>query len=416
MDHVAISERDVFVLDALGLNADLAGLSPTAPKHAVLHGDLLDRLLVVVDRFDRDRIVKGTDKAVFDGYVVGVYNVDSVGVVSPMSDDLDVINLDVAAPKHGKHPGGGIEENDVGNVDILALVDAEASLGKGCVAVLQEARLVGVVEYAAAEDLDILYPLGKDRAENDRLAVDVDGIVISQIDHTGEMHSGTKIDRCILCLWVFLDGIKKDMKHVVRVAKLKHVAAVIGKGENDLSVAHFCFYVFGKRSDQSAFKALLSLDAKLDCFIRRKRDEACLLALIKVSLKAGPRSVKGNSGNTAGLHLAWQSVDCDIKIGVDCLIGYLCAVGGVLSDPGLCEGDVKAVVARIAHFWYFNHIAFPFHRVWYGYYIKGILHCQVVLENKKEKRADRNLSSFDVQLVLNYLPKYLSKRPWKALP
>ena len=359
VDHVAISEGDVFVLNALGLNADLAGLAPAAPKHAVLDGDLLDRLLVIVDRFEGDRIVKGADKAVFDGYVVGVYNVDSVGVVSPMSDDLDVVDVDVAAPKHRHYPGRGVEENDVGDVDVLTLVDAEAALGKGGVAVLQEARLVGVVEHAAAKDLDVADTLGKERAEHDRVAVDVDGIVIAQVDHTGEMHSGAEIDRCVLRLGVFLNGVEKDMKHMVGVAEFKHVAAVVGKRENDLSVPQLGLDVFGKRTDQGTVKALLSLDAKLDRLIGGKRDEACLLALIKGSLEAGPGSVKGKGGNTAGSHLRGHAVDRYLKIGVDRLVGDLRAVGGVFSDSGLRDVSGKSV-AGIAYFGNFNHIAFPF--------------------------------------------------------
>jgi hypothetical protein len=89
---IAVSESDIFAFSAGGFETELAASAPIAPKYTVFYQDVFAvRMDVAVNAFDADRVVEGMYKGVFYGDILAVYNIDAVGIVAPLTENLDVI-------------------------------------------------------------------------------------------------------------------------------------------------------------------------------------------------------------------------------------------------------------------------------------------------------------------------------------
>ena len=61
---------------------------------------------VLRNSFDYYRIVKGMNKRIFYSNILRVDRIDAVGVVSPLTENLDTVNNDVKAMEKIKAPNG----------------------------------------------------------------------------------------------------------------------------------------------------------------------------------------------------------------------------------------------------------------------------------------------------------------------
>ena len=240
-DKIASLKADISVFGRIGLNAYLAVHSPAAPHYAIFNMNIFDWVGVIIYRFYRDRIVEGADKAIFDIYVTCVGNINSVGIVSPMSYKLYVINIDAVAIKEGQDPSARICKDDVLDRYVLAIIETESSFGIRLVAILHYSFLGGVVYRAASVYADILATLGIKRAEHNRVFVNIHAIVIAKGYRSREMYSLSEIVGCALGV-VSLGRFVEDVERVVLTCAFQDVALMLGESKFCNVSVHFHLY------------------------------------------------------------------------------------------------------------------------------------------------------------------------------
>jgi hypothetical protein len=97
--EIAALKADISVFGSVCLNSDLAIHSPSAPHYAIFNVNIFNRMLITVNRLDSDSIVKGADKGILYLHTACVGNIDTVGIVSPMSNQFYVVDLYAIAIK-----------------------------------------------------------------------------------------------------------------------------------------------------------------------------------------------------------------------------------------------------------------------------------------------------------------------------
>ena len=96
--YITVGKGYVVITPAGGFHSYLTRLAPIAPQYAVVNRDIfIVGKCISVDSLDGDGIVEGMDKGICYADVTAVYNVDPIGIVSPLTKHLDAINGHVEA-------------------------------------------------------------------------------------------------------------------------------------------------------------------------------------------------------------------------------------------------------------------------------------------------------------------------------
>lgn len=109
-DRIAVDDMNVLKADirnggCAGLRTNLHGTSPIAPQHAVFGIDVAHRKRGVSGKtFDDNAVVVVAQVAVAQHGVGAVGEVAAVGVVTPHTDELDVVNSHVGAACKMRRP------------------------------------------------------------------------------------------------------------------------------------------------------------------------------------------------------------------------------------------------------------------------------------------------------------------------
>ena len=173
-NDVAVSESYVLKFTACRFKSKLTGPAPFTAQNTVFHENVgCACLQESVYSLNDYRIVKGMDEGVFNTYALTVYNVYSVGVISPFTEDLDAVYLDVKAMEDVYAPDSRICESDTLYFYISTVVKLYVSRGKGHIAMLKNSFLCGVVKYSVTENVYIFSVFSKDISKDERVRVNV---------------------------------------------------------------------------------------------------------------------------------------------------------------------------------------------------------------------------------------------------
>lgn len=212
---------DVFVNDAGDAGGFVTGPyfkspAPVAPDDAVGDTHVVQGCVLAkhVRATGNDAIVKRADEALGYADVAGGADVDAIGVVAPLSNDLDVVDADVAAAVADVGgPERGVAENDAvdgqviagdggdvaGVVEVFAR-DAEGeSSGKDFAAGLCRIGLLPAkersgIENPATDDADIVGVTHKNGSMDDSTFGDMNSLAGSRENESGMMDSGSEVD------------------------------------------------------------------------------------------------------------------------------------------------------------------------------------------------------------------------------
>ena len=89
----------------------------------MLYGDIPVAFVgIPIEALDCHRIVEGVYEAVFYGNPLTVYHVNSVGVVPPLTENVDSVDGYVKAVEQVNAPKGGVGESYAFQVKVFAIV------------------------------------------------------------------------------------------------------------------------------------------------------------------------------------------------------------------------------------------------------------------------------------------------------
>src|ERR1039458_2408223 len=133
-----------------GFSADLQRSSPVAPQHQIAGANVPRRpftevFLPPLQPFEHDRVVEGTNEGISDGHILGVAQINAIGVVAPEADQLDTGNRHVPAAGGGEAPSVRVAQDHAVNLDVRTVGQPDRS------ATLAARKLAGVND-AAPED------------------------------------------------------------------------------------------------------------------------------------------------------------------------------------------------------------------------------------------------------------------------
>jgi hypothetical protein len=238
VNEIAIAEFDVFHSGRACLGTDLKASAPIAPDNATLRKNIgYGKLIVHLQALNYDAIVKVAQITVSDNGVLTVREITAVGVVSPHSDKLDVVNSDVSAGGKMHAPNAGVDYRDALDLHVFTVKKTDRTARASSI-------YVSVVEYAVSQHTDVFLSVSSDRAAYDCSAVNVDGGVIIKRDRfTHSVNACPKIDylSVILVDIELLFGIYEYCQNVVLIVKFDRILTNTGQSDGYLAIFSLWF-------------------------------------------------------------------------------------------------------------------------------------------------------------------------------
>ena len=140
MDEITASEGNVADFFGSRFRANLEALAPIIPNYAVFHYNVFENVIglsvsihrlvncrlyvtvvIAVEALDTDRIVKGTDKAIRNMNVHTVVHINSVGIVSPATNDFYVFYPEIFATNRANIINQRVANGDTVDYNVLAV-------------------------------------------------------------------------------------------------------------------------------------------------------------------------------------------------------------------------------------------------------------------------------------------------------
>ena len=247
VNEVAIAEFDIFHPRRARLGSDLEASAPVAPDNAILRENIgHGQKRILSQTLYNYTIVEIAQITVSYHNVLTVREITAVGVVSPHSDKLDVVNGNIPAARKVHAPGAGIDDGDALDSHVL-------TMGKINGTSRMSSLDVSVVEYTVAENLYILLSDCRDRAVDDGAAVDINGsVIVKSYPFTHTVNALAEVYHLVIVLVYpkFLLGINEDGEDMVLVVKFYGILTRTGQSDGYLAAYNFWLDRLGERTDR----------------------------------------------------------------------------------------------------------------------------------------------------------------------
>lgn len=325
-DHLAMAENDVVHPLGARFHADVQGVAPVVPDHAVFHEDVRAVVAEIDIALDAHGIVVRAQKTAGNARVRGVVHIDAVGIVPPVADEFDVFHIKIAARERGDVVDQRIADHDSLDAHVVAADELHGVLALGVEAV--GIRIIGldfahdllfaaaVIEDAAAADADIIRVFGMKPAVHHRGFVDVYRLPAVQLHDADVVKPRPEVQNVLpfRFLRVFLRYVAEKMDRVPVTARHEHAAARLFGHEADLVPADGKHFPRRARFEHGALYGIFPFDDDLRVLVRLETDEIREIALVFRTLMPRPAAVDGIGGNVRRLHGRGLSADGDADL------------------------------------------------------------------------------------------------------
>ena len=317
-DDVDVAEDDVADRRRKGLGADTHPAAPVAPDDAAFERHVLDRLVADEDRLglaavlrqslDDQRIVERAHEAVLHTDPRTVHHVDAVRVVTPLPDNLHIVDLDVRASEQGAAPHRGVAQYDAFDLHVAAIRESESRP--------RAALELAAVDRAAAPDADIRGVHGVEAAENHGVGSQIDPGAGLELDAPRTVYAGSVVvGDGPLGRHVRLRGAGEEMQSVVGAVDLEREVPRLGarQRERDLLSLDPGLDPGPRRIDPHGGYRLADghFDLGRAAFGLVPKSHEGYFGLVHGTLVAVPHLVEGNGRNTARIGLHRLAVHAD---------------------------------------------------------------------------------------------------------
>ena len=110
-------------------------------------------------------------KRIFDIYILRVYNINTVRIISPLSENLNIFNFNIEAMKQIHTPYCRIPQQYSLNLNIFAVVKFNVAVRIVLIAMYTKSFLTAVVQNPVSENSDIFSVLSVYPSKNQRVLV-----------------------------------------------------------------------------------------------------------------------------------------------------------------------------------------------------------------------------------------------------
>jgi hypothetical protein len=291
-----------------------------------VNGLLNVAFVVAVKALDADAVVECTDKAAVDKNLVAVVHIDTVGIVSPVTDDLDVSAGEIIASHRTDVVDARVADGDTVDNYVVAVFDLycvmtdavfnSLKITGGFMRSLEEnlCFVAASVEDTVTEDANVVGIDSGDAGINNCSCVKIKGLALVELDKSNVVLTGTVVDGLgiVEIYAVVNNGVCKNVQSIVTAVRLNGAVLGVGKSKNNSAVlGDLGLDAESHGADYNLFKRITGLDLECNRFVGCKGKEIDQLCLIQRTLMAGPTAVEGMCRNSRDVKVNFLTVDLD---------------------------------------------------------------------------------------------------------